>query len=98
LVRPWPSSQGLFPEIASNLQNCFIAFNSRSGEMCKRRWEQMQRSLGREPVLRHLHFLEKLEGVVTRFAPHLADAEYDPQFAAELEQADADESEDNVDI
>lgn len=57
----------------------------------------MQRSLGRGPVLRHLHFLEKLTGVVTRFAPHLADAEYDPQFAAELEQADTHESEDNVD-
>jgi len=57
----------------------------------------MQRSIGRGPVLRQLHFLEKLENVVTRFAPHLLDTEYDQQFAAELQQADADESEDNLD-
>lgn len=53
----------------------------------------MQRALGRGPKVRHLHFLERLENVVARYAPHLVDAEYDAQFAAELQRAEADESE-----
>ena len=59
----------------------------------------MQRCFGKQSMVRHLHFLEKLENLVKAFAPHLLDAEYDQQFAADLQRADADadESEDNAD-
>ncbi|KAG0581011.1 hypothetical protein KC19_4G217400 [Ceratodon purpureus] len=68
--------------------------DNRSGEVCKKRWEQMQRTLGRGPEVRHQHFLEKLESIMKRFAPHLLDTEYDQKFAEDMQRADADESED----
>lgn len=48
----------------------------------------MQRCLGRGPSLRHLHFLEKLEALMMRFAPHLLETEIDQQFVAELQKAE----------
>ena len=54
----------------------------------------MQRTLGRGPEVRHQHFLEKLESIMKRFAPHLLDTEYDQKFAEDMQRADADESED----
>lgn len=68
--------------------------DDRSGETCKKRWEQMLRCLGRGPAVHHLHFLEKLEALMMRFAPHLLETEIDQQFAAELQKAET-ETEDN---
>lgn len=68
--------------------------DNRSGETCNKRWEQMQRTLGRGPDVRHQHFLEKLESVMKRFAPYLLDTEYDQKFAEDMQSADADEPED----
>lgn len=58
----------------------------------------MQRCLGRGPALRHLHFLEKLESLMVRFAPHLLETEYDQQFAAELQRAETETEDDAADL
>ena len=54
----------------------------------------MQRTLGRGPEVRHLHFLEKLESIMKRYAPHILDTEYDQKFAEDMLRADGDELED----
>ncbi|XP_024373559.1 uncharacterized protein [Physcomitrium patens] len=69
----------------------------RSGDICKRRWEQMLRSLGRSSAVQHQHFLEKLENVTKTFAPHLLDKEYDQQFAEEMQKAEAADKPDDED-
>jgi len=64
----------------------------RSGEICKKRWDQMQQSLGRGPQQR-ADFVDKMELLVRRYAPYLLDEELDEEFASQLQAADAMEEE-----
>lgn len=70
----------------------FACIFFRSAEICKKRWDQMQQSLGRGPQQR-ADFVDKMELLVRRYAPYLLDEELDQEFVSQLQAADASEEE-----